>query len=264
VADTTLAIAGLRSALLTRHDDVTDIIRDRYQGFLASGPADWRIEIDCRPEQLPYSSAAVVRRDGAPTRFAANRRDFAGTVDLGRRRADVVVAEPDDVALNSFLRILYSLALVEARGLVVHAAGLIRNGRAYLFCGPSGSGKTTISRLSNDATLLSDELSIVRIVDRGALCFGTPFRGELGLAGSDRGEALAGIYFLRHGPRHATAPIKPSEALRRLLPNVLFFVKDGAVTATVFEIASTLVESVPCFELSFRPDPAFWEVIERG
>jgi hypothetical protein len=264
VADTTLAIAGVRSALVTRDDDVSHLIHERYHGFLSAGPADWRIEIDCRPEPLPYSSAAMVRRDGAPTRFVANRRDFAGTVDLDRRQADVVMAEPDDVALNSFLRILYSLALVEAGGLVVHAAGLIKNRQAYLFCGPSGSGKTTVSRLSSDATLLSDELSIVRIADRRAVCFGTPFRGELGLAGTDRGEALAAIYFLRHGPRHATAPIKPSEAMRRLLPNVLFFVKDADVTATVFEIASTLVELVPCFELSFRPDPGFWEVIERG
>jgi hypothetical protein len=32
----------------------------------------------------------------------------------------------------------------------------------------------------------------------------------------------------------------------------------------VLDIAADLVEAVPCFELTFRRDPGFWEVIERG
>src|SRR5437870_768339 len=120
----------------------------------------------------------------------------------GARRADGTLP-PDVVSLESSVRILYSLALVEAHGLVVHAASLIRDGGAYLFCGPSGSGKTTVARLSPDPTLLSDELSIVRTTGGPAVCFGTPFRGELALAGADRAARLVGIYFLRHGDRHA-------------------------------------------------------------
>src|SRR5207245_10669151 len=102
---------------------------------------------------------------GSPCRFSVRRHDFAGTVDLGGRTADVALTSPDDVSINSFLRILYSLALVETRGLVVHAASLVRDGAAYLFCGPSGSGKTTVARLSTAATLLSAELSSVRIAE---------------------------------------------------------------------------------------------------
>jgi len=94
----------------------------------------------------------------------------AALLGLGpRSTADVALTSPDDVSINSFLRILYSLALVETRGLVVHAASLVRDGRAYLFSGRSGSGKTTVARLSTDATLLSDELSIVRMTKGSAV-----------------------------------------------------------------------------------------------
>jgi hypothetical protein len=162
------------------------------------------------------------------------------------------------------LRILYSLALVEAQGLVVHAASLVRDERAYLFCGPSGSGKTTVARLSPDATLLSEELSIVRLTEGQAVCFGTPFWSAPPRTGEDRGAPLAGIYFLHHAGRHAVQALTPREALARLLPNVLFFAREADVTTAVFRIAADLVEAVPRFDLSFQPDPGFWEVIEHA
>jgi hypothetical protein len=259
-----LQIAGLRTAIGTRDPHVAAVVRDHYQGFLSSGPADWRVEIGPPREGLPFSENVVVARDGRPARFSVSRRDFAGTVDLDERTADVALASPDDVSINSFLRILYSLALVEAHGLVVHAAGLVRDGGAYLFSGPSGRGKTTVARLSAGALLLSDELSIVRIAEGHAVCFGTPFRGELALAGENRGAPLVGVHFLHHGGRHAVEALGPGRALARLLPNVLFFAREADVTAAVFRIAADLVEAVPCFDLWFRPDPGFWEVIRNA
>ena len=79
-----------------------------------------------------------------------------------------------------------------------------------------------------------------------------------------RAAPLVGIYFLHHGGRHAVEALGPKEALARLLPNVLFFAREADVTAAVFHIAADLVEAVPCFDLSFRPDPGFWEVIRNA
>lgn len=268
MAELSIGIASLCTALITRDPDVADAVHARFKGFISSGPVDWRVEVSPRPGRPPFPEGVVVRRDGGPTRFTVRRHDFAGIVDLSARTADVALTSPDDrskdVAIESFLRILYSLALVEARGLVVHAASLVRDGGAYLFCGPSGSGKTTVARLSADATLLSDELSIVRIAEGRAVCFGTPFRGELALAGADLAARLVRICFLRHGRQHAVEALGPRQALARLLPNVLFFAREADITGSVFRIAADLVEAVPCFELTFRPDPAFWEVIRHA
>jgi hypothetical protein len=268
MADLSIGIAGLRTAIVTRDPDIATAVRARFKGFLSPGVPAWRITISPLPESLPFCDGVVVRRDRGHARFTVKRHDFAGTVDLGERTAEVVLTNPanvsSDVSIESFLRILYSLALVEAHGLVVHAASLIRDGGAYVFCGPSGSGKTTVARLSTDATLLSDELSIVRIAESHPVCFGTPFRGELALGGEDRAAPLVGIYFLHHGGRHAVEALGPRQALGRLLPNVLFFAREADVTAEVFRIAADLVEAVPCFDLSFQPDPGFWEVIRNA
>lgn len=268
MADLSIGVAGLHTAVVVPDPDVATVIRERFGGFLSSGAPAWRIGITATRGDLPSFEGVHVRRDGGPARFSVKRRDFSGTVDLGARTAEVVLTDPDrvssDVSIESFLRVMYSLALVETRGLVVHAASLMRDERVYLFCGPSGSGKTTVSRLSTDATLLSDELSIVRMVEDHGVCFGTPFRGELALAGADRAGPLVGIYFLHHGRRHAVEALGPRQALGRLLPNVLFFAREAEVTAEVFRIAADLVEAVPCFDLSFQPDPGFWEVIRNA
>jgi len=263
VSELSIAVAGLRTAVVTRDPDVAGVVRDRYKGFLSPGEPDWRIEIDVRAAAGRLSDDdVVVSREGGPGEFLVTRGNFAGTVDLRQRRGTVTLADSNEFAIDSFVRILYSLALVEARGLVVHAASLIRNGGAYLFCGRSGSGKTTIARLSPDATLLSDELSIVSLAEATARCHGTPFWGELARAGEDRAAPVAGIYFLHHGSRHAVEAIKPRQALERLLPNVLFFAREADLTARVLSIAADLVEAVPCFDLAFRLDPGFWEAID--
>jgi hypothetical protein len=156
------------------------------------------------------------------------------------------------------------MALLEVGGLLVHAASLARAGRARAFVGPSGSGKTTLTRLSPGATLLGDEIAILRLAPEGARCHGSPFWGELGRAGEPVALPLAAVHFLRHAERHAVTPAPPRAALTALLPHVLFFAATPALVARVLDVAAALVERVPCSVLGFRPDPSVWEVIERA
>jgi hypothetical protein len=264
VDELSIAIAGLRTAIVAWDPEVPGIVRDRYKGFLWKGATDWRIEVDARTAECRLSpDDVVVACDEGTARFRITRGDFAGAVDLDAHRGTVTFSNLDEFSVDSFVRVFYSLALVERQGLIAHAASLVRHGRAHLFPGRSGSGKTTLTRLSPEATLLSDELSIVRGVAGEIRCYGTPFWGELARAGEDQAAPLAGIYFIRHGEHHVVEALRPRQALERLLPNVVFFTRDIDLMTELLSIAAHLVETVPCFDLAFRPDPGFWEVIDH-
>jgi hypothetical protein len=262
MADIALAIGGLRMTVATSETTVIDVMRERYAGFIVQGPAEWRLRIDVDPRPRVAADGVVVARNGVPDRFDLSRYDFGGSLDLARRVVDVTVTEAHELTLDSLLRVVLSLALIPARGLLVHAASLERAGRGHLFPGVSGAGKTTLARLSTDATLLSDELSIATIAGEGALVHGTPFWGELTRAGEDGSAALAGIYFPRHAARHAVIPLAERAALTRLLPTVMSFAREADVVAGVVDLAADLVARVPCFILDFRRDRGFWEAIE--
>ena len=64
---------------------------------------------------------------------------------------------------ENFFRVLAAYRVQELGGAILHCAGIVRDGRAYLFLGRSGAGKTTVSRLSLAAGLevLSDDLNVL-------------------------------------------------------------------------------------------------------
>jgi hypothetical protein len=263
VTEITVEIGGVRAALVTADRQVAAVVSSRYAGFICAGPADWRFEIGRRAEGL-VSLEDVVVRGGGRGRLEIERHDFLATLDLRARAGTVALGAVDHIAVDTFLRVAYSLALLEAGGLLVHAASLGRGARAWVFAGPSGSGKTTLTRLSPEATLLSDEISIVRLAADGARCHGSPFWGELARPGDNVAVRLAAIHFLRHADRHAATPVVPRASLAALLPNVLFFAAEPSLVARVLDVAGTLVQRVPCFALGFRPDAAVWEAIEHA
>jgi hypothetical protein len=264
VDEVTVEIGGLRTAIATRHRRVADVVSRRYAGFLSTGPPDWRIDTGLRPEGVVPVEDVVVR-PGEQGRLIVERHDFLATLDLAARTGRLALGAVDHVAVDTFLRVVYSLALLDAGALLVHAASLGRGDRAWVFAGPSGSGKTTLARVSPTATLLSDEISIVRLDGRdGARCYGSPFWGELARAGDNAALPLHAIHFVRHADRHAATPLAPGRALASLLTNVLFFATEPGLVGRVLDVAADLVERVPCFSLGFRPEPSVWEAIERA
>ena len=64
--------------------------------------------------------------------------------------------------LDSLLRVLLSWKLLEHQGFLLHAATVIRNGKAYIFTGRSGAGKSTVATLSPQGSVLTDEISLLR------------------------------------------------------------------------------------------------------
>lgn len=256
-----IAIGGFAVRLNTTDADFFEVLQARYAGFVSNEPsAAFELDIDLCPPECATSNpdVRVTFRSG---NWIMQRGDFRAewspAAGRGRIRQTATAYSTDSV-----LRIVHTLLLAKTGGFLMHAASVIRNGKAFLFAGESGAGKTTISSLAPaDATLLTDEISYVRNLDDRYLAFGTPFTGDLGIAGENTSAPVAALYLLAKGLSNSIEPVGAAEAGRAVLANMLFFAEDAEMVRLVFQAACEFVDRVPVLRLTFVPDARVWELI---
>jgi hypothetical protein len=256
-----IEIGGMPIRLHTDDPAFLKLLEQRYAGFVGSASdARFDFQIELAPPQT-ISPDEDVRVSWDSGRWSMARGDFRAEWDpaaaSGRIRQ---TANP--YSIDSVLRILHTLLLATEGGFLVHAASAVRNGRAFLFAGLSGAGKTTIASLAPpDATLLTDEVSYVRRLDDRYCAFGTPFTGELARLGENVRAPIGALYLLAKGSENKIEPMKPADAARGLLENILFFARDPKLVQLVFHAACAFTDRVPVHRLTFFPDNRVWEMI---
>jgi hypothetical protein len=281
-------IGGIPISLSTSDDKFRTLLRQRYTGFLSSSSPECELEFDTSVRDPITDSELEVRRDCGD--WILQRGDFHARWNPQTHRG-FVRQNANPYSLDSVLRIVHSLILAERGGFLLHAASGICDGRAFLFSGVSGAGKTTMTRIAPpEVTLLTDEISYVR--PRGVhpsglpaddvrsdhapheaipspwdkdgyLAFGTPFSGELAKAGENCAARIAALFFLKKGPENRIDSIPQSEAVRRLMRNILFFAEDHNLAERLLATACDFVSRVPVWRLTFYPDGKVWDHIRE-
>ncbi|MGB9074603.1 MAG: hypothetical protein WCC22_18350 [Terriglobales bacterium] len=254
-------IGGIPISLHTDDAQFLDLLCRRYGGFLSSARAEFELDFDLT-SAAPVSDEDVrVRRDGPE--WLLERGDFRARWDPRTGRG-TVRQNLNPYSLDSVLRIVHSLVLAERGGFLLHAASAVCDHQAYLFSGISGAGKTTMTRLAPPSvTLLTDEISYVRPGSGGFSAFGTPFAGELARPGENCVAPIAALFFLEKGAANRVDELPPSEAMRRLMRNILFFAEDRGLVERLLATACEFVSRVPVRRLTFYPDPRVWDHIRQ-
>jgi hypothetical protein len=256
-----IGIGGITIRLHTPNSAFLHMLAERYAGFPGiEGPSDYEFEVDLTPPPA-LASDEDVRVWWAEGRWNLTRGDFRAVWDPVTRRGRIRQS-PNPWSVDTVIRIVHTLVLARQGGFLVHASSAIRNGRAFLFAGVSGAGKTTISRLAPaDATLLTDEMSYVRLETGQYFAYGTPFAGELAKPGENVRAPLGGLFLLSQGPENRIEEIPSAQAAAALLACVLFFAEDPQLVSAVFRSVCDFVEHVPVRRLTFLPDQRVWELI---
>lgn len=189
--------------------------------------------------------------------------DLGYELDLRRRQARVRISGPE--AEQNFHRALYFFELLAQGGLLLHAAGVVRQGTACIFPGVSGAGKSTIVRLAANMPILNDELCAVHWAEHAPVCaFGTPFFGDWNRPGERLVTQLKGLYFPVKDLKNCLTPLSPHETVTRLLPCVCSYTEWRPRLEKLLNAAVQLAHKVPGYVLNFRPDASFWEVIDAS
>ncbi|HKO04924.1 MAG TPA: hypothetical protein VJW51_09255 [Candidatus Acidoferrales bacterium] len=257
----TVEIGGLPIRLRAPDAAFRALLAERYSSFLRpESRAEMEFDLQFSPpDPLPAEEKLEVSCEQG--RWQLSRGEFRASFDLRTRRGCLAFV-PNPYSVDTLLRIVHSLLLAPAGGLLLHASGGIRGGRGVLFSGVSGAGKTTIARLAPpDVQLLTDEISYLRRAGDGFRVYGTPFSGELGIQGEDVSAPLAAIYLIEHGASNRLERVAEVEAVRRLMRNTLFFAQEKRLVADVFSTVCELARRVPIYRLEFLPDARVWEML---
>ncbi|HUK31014.1 MAG TPA: hypothetical protein VLV89_07865 [Candidatus Acidoferrum sp.] len=259
-----IEIGGLPLRLSADDPAFINLLNNRYAGFIANTHKPYfEFQIDLAPPGLiSTDNDEDVRVRWNSGKWFFDRGDFHAEWDPRARRGKVFqTANP--FSIDCVLRIVHTLLLANEGGFLLHAAGAVRNGRAFIFSGVSGAGKTTIAGLAPpDVSLLTDEISYVVKNSDQYFAYGTPFAGELARIGENFRAPMAEVFLLAQGSENKIEPLDASTAARMLLRNTLFFAEDPGLVNAVFQSVCEFVRQIPVRRLTFLPDAKVWELIQ--
>lgn len=256
-----LGIAGFGLDFKSDSKSIITILRRRYAPFLAKPGRGLALAVSEGPNRREPFRPYV---EGGAGRLELRRGDFSAEIFRKTGQGEACAA-PNEQCLDAFLRSLISWNLLETGGLMLHSAGLVLGGKAYIFPGKSGAGKSTLSRLALEAgaEVISDEINLLRPGPRGWRAYGSPFWGEMRAGGRQASWPLGGLFLLKKAGAASLLPCRGGEAFRVLLRCLVNFSRSAEVSAAALLATGRLLTATPVRKLAFaRDNTDFLELIK--
>jgi hypothetical protein len=261
----TLGLEGLSDRLLER-------LRREWAPFV-SGPHDCpflRVDVAFGERDPsvggayePKSMKSLLTSDSArysmPEGSAEIVSSGRATIRLGRD-----LGEREYFTLVNLLRACLAWSLPSRGGALLHAAGLVVAGRAFLMVGPEGSGKSTWTALGEreGARVLSDDLVLVDGIAPCLEALGAPFRSTHRFRFRPGRWPVAAVFFPRHGIGPGWSAVPALIAKARVAANLPFIAEGIERDPRISMLVDRFADSVPCLEFTFGTESRFLALLE--
>jgi hypothetical protein len=270
-----LTIAGLDFRVACPDRELLAELAERYAGFTnpLNPSQDHPEEFPQEPADL-FVSIDIISRSGGLNDLSGNisfydglvhfgGQDVDGFIDGEHRRAELCFSSQYSFEISDyFLRAVLAVTAFRSGGLMLHAAGIVHQGMAYLFFGHSGSGKTTVARLSAGDVVLNDDLVVLMPDDGIWQVYGTPFWNPSQIKPAPGHARLAGFYRLVQDRQVYSRPMPTSQATAELIANIPVLSADPGCSLDLLVRAQTFAQNYPVYQLHFLRDASFWSLIE--
>ena len=259
----TISIADIPVCVCCEDPSLLEQIRNRYKLYEVNGEGAHRLSLSIANE-APGSAGEEI--DLAENRLSITHQTFKGIIDCTSNSSSLELERAHAPAdLEYFLRLVYAYLSYQAGGFLIHSAGVVKQGSAYLFLGPSGSGKSTVAGLSARYTVLNDDLVLLLPGHEQWRAYSTPFWNAGRGKGAQPGSApLAGIFRLVKDRRNYLEQVSAGEALADLMAGIPVLSRSARFSAGLLQRCSALMRKSPVIQLHFTPDETFWDLIGTG
>lgn len=202
--------------------------------------------------QTEYTQLAVFNKDYSRARIY---RNIKNGYQLNNQHA--LTMTPTD-------QILFAHLLADRSGFLIHASGMIIDGKGVLFAGHSGAGKSTIAKiLKHEGELLCDDRIAVRRWEDGFRIHGTWSHGELPDV-SNNSAPLKGIFFLEQAEINALVPIIDiKERFKRLLPLTIKSLETADWWRKVFDNIEQISAEASFYRLQFDKSGKIISILKK-
>jgi len=258
-----IRVEGLASAAARR-------LAQAWTGFSSSRPGDPFLRLEVRYEKERAGEGEFLPKKMRSALEPGRARFWMpeGSAEIGtdgRARVGLLrgLGEREYYTLANLLRACLAWLLPSRGGMLLHAAGLVVEGRAFLLVGPEGSGKSTWAREGErgGASVLSDDLVLLDGAGERLEALGAPFRStHPSVCGPGRWP-LAAVLFPRHGSPPALASVDTLLSSARLAANLTFVAEGLGADERIDALLGRTLREVRCAELTFAPDPSFLELL---
>lgn len=247
-------------------------LADEYSFFVPPPCAKQDNSHCCRASVLPQPLSWGVERFTVDGQYCLEQRDCSDGLALrghnfeanlefnGAGGSTLAVFEERELVNNTvienFLRVYSAYQALPKGGIMLHSAGFVVDGRAYIFCGRSGVGKTTLTRkaYAMGAEILSDDINLLLPGKDGYEAYAVPFTGEFGRTLRAHSSAkcfpVACIALLDQGRGLAVDTPSRSLALARMFASSPFVNCNESQWGRLFDVYERITADIPVIHLT--------------
>ena len=194
---------------------------------------------------------------------------MCGSYDVVSREAKIYLPSNfDERYANYFFRLFLPYIFIQDDiGVFIHASGLIKEDKVFIFIGDKGFGKSTIVKHTDDKKLLSDEMILITkdLFTEKYYAWGTPFVSSCGEIGANIKVELSEVFFIEKSSLNRLERINSGETIKLLLAQCSFGNKNLDVyNKKVVEQCLDISFSLNCYKLFFKRDISFWDMLIKN
>jgi len=282
-----LQIGSICCELRCNDSETLQKLEKLYHNYLTDAEPDVTVELEVISRMSTSKLSSVLTRSRYMRHgnsFRSSGRLLKGQYDMESRTVKITgekaLTDPynKDNLLNQLISMSYYSACrmryeTNPPAMLVHACGILRNGRALVFTGPSEIGKTTIARLCSDrhGEVFNDEILLMSRPGsngNGVIIQNTPILGDF-LPGRNTTAPLRCIFMLKQNNRTAWRYLDKAEAYLRFMrqiigPSCVGNYDKRTAYSIMADFSSEVVQAVPVYELEFNQDSnALWRITDE-
>lgn len=211
---------------------------------------------------FPGNSEVPTLPKVTPERILFEAEGYQGSIDWRAKEADLIMRVSNPlIGVDYFLRVAAAVSAFYHGGMLIHAAGVERDGKGYLFIGYSGAGKTTTARNSPLGSVLNDDLLVVYPKEGVWVAAATPFYNPTQNRPRPGSAPITKLSFLVKDQKVYLEKVPQAQALAEMVACVPVLTVEPFYLREILERSRQLLNAIPYYHLHLLPDDSYWRVL---